>query len=160
MICKILRFVLPRVITECDEPDDDVVVTCQDWSINEYGETSECELELHSDLPWDLQKLGRLSIGEDKAVSMRHIYGLVADQEYDVTVTLKALMTESIPFFTEEFHLTLTMGELQTVKVFSNDNEYVVSNFTLTADSDGQIALNLSTTSSNFQVDSISGTCL
>jgi hypothetical protein len=163
MICKILRFMLPEVVTECDSQEDPVEISCQDWTIDEFGETNNCELELHDALPWDTLKLGRMAQGEEKAVSSRKIYGLAKEQAYEITVTLRALMTESIPFFTEEFNMTLTIGnsseELQTVKIFSNDQEYITSVFTLESDGEGQISLILSTTSANFQVDSISGTC-
>jgi hypothetical protein len=163
MICKIFRYLPPEVLTECEEQVEETEITCQDWDIDEYGETNNCELELHNGLPWDTLKLGRLSIGEENAVSNRKIYGLASEQSYEITVTLKALMTESIPFFTEEFNLIVTIGnttdELQTVKIFSNDDEYITSNFSLTSDADGQINLLLSATSANFQVDSIQGVC-
>jgi hypothetical protein len=73
MICKILRFMLPEVVTECDSQEDPVEISCQDWTIDEFGETNNCELELHDALPWDTLKLGRMAQGEEKAVSSRKI---------------------------------------------------------------------------------------
>ena len=163
MICKIFKFIMPTPHPACEEQGVVPVVDCQDWNIDEYGEATNCYIELHSGVPWDKYKLGRLYIGEENAVSERMIYGLKPEQDYDITVTLKALMTESIPFFTEEYNMIVTIGNdsenLEIVKIFSNEHEFIIGNFTLTSDSDGRIMIKMSTTSSNFQVDSISGAC-
>jgi hypothetical protein len=158
MICKILDFFLPTYTEYCISASPEQELVCQDWSIDEFGEATNCILPLMSGLPWDVEKLGRLVSGEESGYSTRKISALVPEKEYQVRITLKALMTESIPPFTELYHLTVNLGG-NVIKIYNNDQEYITEDFTIVTDDAGEIELTIKTTSSNYQLHSINGYC-
>jgi hypothetical protein len=158
MFCKIIEFLLPTYTEYCVSGGPEPEIICQEWEIDEYGETINCSLPLVNNLPWDIQKLGRLVAGEKSGYSSRFITDLRPDSSYDVTIVLKALMTESIPPFTEEYYLMATMGG-NVIRIYNNDEEFISQTFTIFADSNGEIQLNMKSTSSNYQIQSISGVC-
>lgn len=159
MICNIFKINAPSISvrsTELITSSSNVV--CQDWEINEYGDTTNCELTQNISDSWDSTKLGRLKIGKDRGISIRKITGLEPNTQYRIYISLRALQIESIPFFTERYNLIVNI-EGVIIKISSNEPELENAEIYASSDEKGGIKLSLSSTSANFQVDSILGFC-
>ncbi len=65
MICKIINFLLPDTKQVCISAAPPVEITCSDWEIDSEGVPINCELPEVNGLPWDVNNLGRLFLGED-----------------------------------------------------------------------------------------------